>query len=285
MLVALCCIWGVTWPIMKIALNEMPPLSMRTASAGLGATTLALLCLVMRRSFRLPSRKALVHVVVASLLNIVAFSLFSAFAQRIAATNRVAILAYTLPIWSVLLSWPILGERPNRIQALALLLCAAGLAILIYPLAANGIPLGIMLALAIGVCWAAGTVYLKWAQIKADPMGVSSWQMTIAFIVIATTTALADGRLDYGAAHLDGVSAVVWTGVFGNGLAYPLWFLAMRRLPAIAASLSVLSVPVIGIVSSLAILGEVPTVPDIVGFALILSASGCVLLTRQSVRA
>jgi hypothetical protein len=31
MLVLLCFIWGVTWPIMRIALYEIPPLSMRTA--------------------------------------------------------------------------------------------------------------------------------------------------------------------------------------------------------------------------------------------------------------
>ena len=42
---------------------------------------------------------------VASLLNIVAFSLFSAFAQLAATTSRVTILAYTMPIWSVLLAW------------------------------------------------------------------------------------------------------------------------------------------------------------------------------------
>ena len=32
MLVALCLIWGLTWPMMKIALNEIPPLSMRTST-------------------------------------------------------------------------------------------------------------------------------------------------------------------------------------------------------------------------------------------------------------
>ena len=35
MLVALCLLWGVTWPLMKIALTDIPPLSMRTLTAGL----------------------------------------------------------------------------------------------------------------------------------------------------------------------------------------------------------------------------------------------------------
>ncbi len=104
-------------------------------------------------------------------LNIIGFSVFSAFAQLAATTSRVTILAYTMPVWSVLLAWPFLGERPSRMQWIALALCIAGLAILIYPLTGSGVPLGIMLALAVGLSWAAGTVYVKWAHIELDPMG------------------------------------------------------------------------------------------------------------------
>jgi drug/metabolite transporter (DMT)-like permease len=282
MLVALGLIWGITWPVMKIALNEMPPLTMRASAAVFGAATYFLLCVLMRRSLRIPSPKAWAHILVASLLNIVAFSLFSAFAQLVATTSRVAILAYTMPIWSTLLAWPILGEQPNRVQAIALLLCAAGLAILIYPLTANGIPLGIVFALAVGVCWGGGTVYLKWAHIEADQMGVGSWQMTIAAVILAACMLIFDGRPHFGGAHLDGVVATAWTGIAGNGIAYALWFTIIRRLPAVTASLGVLASPVIGVIGSFLLLGEVPTAADMIGFALIFVASACVLLTRQS---
>ena len=282
MLVALGLIWGITWPVMKIALNEMPPLTMRASAAVFGAATYFLLCVLMRRSLRIPSPKAWAHILVASLLNIVAFSLYSAFAQLVATTSRVAILAYTMPIWSTLLAWPILGEQPNRVQAIALLLCAAGLAILIYPLTANGIPLGIVFALAVGVCWGGGTVYLKWAHFEADQMGVGSWQMTIAAVILAACMLIFDGRPHFGGAHLDGVVATAWTGIAGNGIAYALWFTIIRRLPAVTASLGVLASPVIGVIGSFLLLGEVPTAADMIGFALIFVASACVLLTRQS---
>src|SRR6202034_2922631 len=129
----------------------IPPLSMRAVAAALGALTLYLLCVAMRRSLRLASAKTFVHLLVAGSLNITGFSLFSAFAQLAASTSRVTIVAYTMPIWAVLLAWPFLGERPNRIQAIALGLCAAGLAILIYPLTETQIPPGIWLALLTGI--------------------------------------------------------------------------------------------------------------------------------------
>ncbi len=285
MLVTLCFIWGTTWPLMKVALNEIPPLSMRAVAAALGALTLYLLCVVMRRSLRLPSAKAWGHVVIASLLNITGFSLFSAFAQLAAATSRVTIVAYTMPVWSVLLAWPFLGERPSRMQWTALGLCAMGLSILIYPLTGSGVPLGIVLALATGLSWAAGTVYLKWAQVAADPMAVASWQMTMAFGALTACMFAVDGHLDLHGLKPAGTFATVWTGVVGNGVAYALWFPVVKRLPAVTASLGVLAVPVVGIVQSFLILGEVPTTSDMIGFALIFAASACVLLTPHKVAA
>lgn len=281
MLIGLCAIWGVTWPILKIALNEIPPFSARTVTAVTGTLTLYGLCLVMRRSFRVPSSRAWGYIVVASFLNIIAFSMLSAFAQLTTTTSRVTILIYTIPIWSVLLAWPFLGERPNRMQVIALGLCAAGLTVLVYPLTGHGLPLGIPLAVATGFCWAAGTVYLKWARIQADPMGVAFWQLAIAAVVITAFTFAIDGGLDVGRARLDGWSAVLWTGIVGNGVAYALWFPVIRRLPAVAASLGILSVPVIGVVGSTLLLGELPTGADTVGFALILAASACILLAGQ----
>jgi hypothetical protein len=54
-----------------------------------------------------------------------------------------------------LLAWAVLRERPNASQTLAVVLCALGLAVLIYPLAKGGVPLGLLLALAAGAMWGA----------------------------------------------------------------------------------------------------------------------------------
>lgn len=282
MLVVLCVFWGVTWPLMKVALNGIPPFSMRTCATGIGALTLLTVCFVMRRSLRVPNARAWGHLVVCSLLNIVAFSLLTAFAQLAAATGRVAIVAYTMPIWAVLMAWAVLGERPTRMQGAAVVLCAVGLGVLIEPLATNGIPLGLVLALGTGLSWAAGTVYLKWARIDADPMSVATWQIIIAFFIIAACMLVFEGGLHLEAANGAALFGVAFTGFFGNGLAYALWFAIVPRLSAATASIGVLGSPVIGLIASIFILGERPTLTDVVGFALILAACVCVLVARQT---
>jgi drug/metabolite transporter (DMT)-like permease len=280
MLILLCCVWGVTWPIMRIALSEVPPLTMRALSGLIGALMLFAICAVKRRSLSIPGAKGWLHVTVASLLNIVAFSLFSAFAQLGAETSRVAILAYTMPIWTVILSLVFLREKPTGIQPVAIGLCAAGLTVLIYPLATGGIPRGILLALATGVSWAGGTVYLKWARLDADPMALATWQVAIAFFVIAACMLIFEGGPDFRTAHTLGVVATVLSGALGTGVAYGLWFSIVHRLPALPASLGVLGSPVIGVIASVLMLGERPTTTDVVGFALVLAASACALLAR-----
>ena len=282
MLVVVCLLWGTTWPLMKIALEEIPPLNMRTATTALGGAALCLIGLAGRRSFRIRTARAWGHLVVASLLNIVGFTLLSAFAQLAAATSRVAILSYTMPVWSVLLAWLLLHQRPSGTQTIAIFLCAAGFGILIYPLAATGVPLGIVLAILTGLVWSIGTVYLKWAQIEGDPIAIATWQIAIALVVIGACMLRFEGVFDLRAAPTETLVALLLAGVLGSGVAYGLWFAIVGRLTTAAASLGVLGSPVVGVVASILILGERPTAADIVGFALILSACACVLLGRPA---
>ena len=285
MLVALSVVWGLTWPAMRVALREIPPFSMRSISLSLGAVTLFVIVALQRRSFRLGGARDWLHVVIAALLNIVGFTMLSAFALLMTATARVTILAYTMPIWAALLAHVVLGERLDRARIVALALCVAGMAILIWPLAQQGIPPGLLLAVATGASWAAGTVYVKWAQIDGDQVTIAAWQLTIGFLIVAIGLVLVEGAPQFGRAHAPAWFGTIFTGIVGSGIAYFLWFKIIGRLSAMTASLGVLSVPVIGVLATALFLGELPTLPDMIGFALIFAAAACVLLPARDAAA
>jgi drug/metabolite transporter (DMT)-like permease len=284
MLVAVSLAWGLTWPAMKIALNDIPPFSMRVGTSGLAVLTLFALAFLQRRDMRIHSPTEGLHLVIAGCLNVACFTLFSAFAQLATATSRVAVLTYTMPIWAALFAHPILGERLNPTRGVALVLCAAGLSVLVYPLIGSSHVLGIVLALATAVTWAAGTVYLKWAQVKADPMAIAAWQIVVALLVTIAGLLLFEGVPHLWPVQPVALWALVFSGLVGSAFAYLLWFEIVQRVPAMTASLGVLSVPVIGIVASMLVLGERPTMADIIGSALMLAAAACVLLAPQAGR-
>jgi drug/metabolite transporter (DMT)-like permease len=183
-----------------------------------------------------------------------------------------------MPIWAALLAYPILRERLNLTRAMALLLCAAGLAVLVYPLLGSSDLLGLALALATAVTWAAGTVYLKWARIDADPIAIAAWQLLVALVVTVACLLMVEGSPHWWPVHPRALLAMVFAGMAGSAFAYLLWFEIVRRLPATTASLGVLSAPVVGVFASMLVLGERPSLHDIIGFVLILAAAACVLL-------
>jgi drug/metabolite transporter (DMT)-like permease len=278
MLVALSLAWGLTWPIMKIALDEIPPFSFRLGTSGLAALALFAIAFAQHRNMRVKRPVARVHLAVAGFLNVGCFTLGSAFAQLATTTSRVTVLTYTMPIWAALLAHPILGERLNITRGISLLLCGAGLSVLIYPLIGSSDLIGIAIALATAVTWAAGTVYLKWARVDADPLAVAAWQLVAAFAVTMAGLFVVEGSLHLWPLHLPAFLALIFSAIIGSAFAYLLWFEIVRRLPAMTATLGVLSVPVVGIVASMLMLGERPTLPDLIGSALILAAAACVLL-------
>ncbi|MGH6770790.1 MAG: DMT family transporter [Xanthobacteraceae bacterium] len=277
LLVVLCFGWGTTWVTMRIALTEFPPFSMRVATLSIGAVVLTAFACFQGRTLRIASRRTWVHICMASLFNIVAFSVFTPFAQLAAETSRVAIMVYTMPIWAAMLALPILGEQMTPTRTVALALCIAGMSILIAPLASLGIPFGIMLALGAAVSWAAGTVYLKWAKLDGDPMAITIWQLAFGIAVVAICLPVFEGtpKFDAGAWALFGL---IYSGIVGSGICYFLWFSIVRRLPASTSAIGILASPVIGVITAMIVLGERPTWFDAIGFALMLAASACVVL-------
>jgi drug/metabolite transporter (DMT)-like permease len=282
MLVALSLAWGLTWPAMRIALDEVPPFSMRVVTLALGAGALFIVVGLQGRSFALGGVKNCGHLIVSGILNILSFSLLSVIAMLFTATGRVAMLAYTMPIWAALFAWFVLGERLTRARIVALVLCAAGMAILVYPLVQSGALIGVLIALTIAVSWAAGTVYVKRVRITGDPIANAAWQIVVAFVVVVLCLPFAEGSLHLSQASALAVFAMIFAGIVGAGLAYFLWFGIIGRIPAMTASLGVLSAPVIGVISTAILLGEIPTVADIIGYVLIFAASVCVLLPSRS---
>ena len=95
---------------MRFALDEIPPFSMRVVTLGLGAGAL-LATQDQGRAFAPGAGIIVAHLVVSSILNVLSFSLLSVIAMMFAGTGRVAMIAYTMPIWAALFAWLVLGER------------------------------------------------------------------------------------------------------------------------------------------------------------------------------
>ncbi len=278
LLVLLALSWGLSWPVMKIALDEIGVIMLRGLGYSIAAVALFATIALRGRRVTIPRGVPRLHVLVAGVFNVLGLGLFSSFAQMSATTSRVVIVTYSMPIWSTLMARVFLGERLNSRSVAGLVLCFAGLATLVYPIATAQSAIGLLLALACSLCWAAGTVYMKWARIPADLLAVTAWQIAGGAVVIDAAYLIGHGVATFAPVSLAATLAVLYTGLVGTGVAYLLWFAIIERLSTATASLGSLITPVLGVVLSMVILSERPTVPDMIGFGLILGAAACVLL-------
>jgi drug/metabolite transporter (DMT)-like permease len=279
LLLVLCGIcWGMMWPMIKIGISGLTPWSFRVIGFTVGAVTLLIVVKLTGRRLTLPDRRTGMQLFISSLLNVVAFGVFSTFAMLTASTGRVAVVSYSFPVWACLLAWLILGERLRGAAALGLLLCVAGLVVLVYPVIGTVGLIGLGLSLASAMTWAVGTIYLKLVRIPGDLIVNTAWQMVIAAGVLVVCTLVFQGWPSFELAPPKALIAVIINGLVGSALCYFLWYNIVGRLPATTASLGSLSSPAIGVVASALLLGEIPTAMDVIGFGLIFAAAMSVIL-------
>lgn len=275
--------WGLNWPAVKILLTAISPWTLRGVGLGLGAATLVLITLAMGRSLRIAPRDR-INVVIGGLLTIAAFNLCTTFAQLIMPASRAAILTFTMPFFTAVFSYFVLGERVDALRAVSLVLGAAGIAILAAPflpvIVAGDIPIGLVYVLGAAMFWAAGTVYLKRFPITADSLAVSTWQLVVGAVTCAA------GALIFETPRFDVVeprviAAFAFHVLLPQSIAYALWFTMIKTVSASTATLGTLLIPVFGVAGSMLVLGEQPAATDFIGFGLMLAA----VLLDQVVRA
>ena len=277
LVVLLAFAWGLNWVAAAFALREISPWSLRVAGSGIGAATLFLAASVTGHNMKVP-RGEYIHVMIAGLLNVAGFQVLSGFAQLSGATSRAIIITYSMPIWTVVLSWLVLGERLNTIRWFAFGLCIAGITILLWPLFAAGFPPFVFYSLGCALTWAIATVYIKWAKLTVEPLVNAAWQLLFGLAFIIVGSFAFEGYPHLWSLQRDTILAILFVGLFGVGLAHFLWWSIVGRLPATTAALGSLLVPVIGVGATAIVLGERLTIPDMVGFAMIFAAAACVLL-------
>jgi drug/metabolite transporter (DMT)-like permease len=279
LLLVLCGIcWGLCWPVIKVGLTGLSPWSYRTLAYVAGAVTLVVVVKLTGRRLMAPRGMTWVHLFMSSMLNLAAFGLFSTIAMVTTTTSRVAVVSYSFPVWACLLAWLILGEKLRGAAAFGLLLCIAGLAVLIIPVIETRAMIGLSLSLASAMMWAVGTIYLKLIRIPGDTLVNTTWQIIMAAGVLAIPTLAIQGWPTFEPIPAIAVFAVVFNGVVGSALCYLLWYHVINHLPATTASLGSLASPAVGVVASALLLNEWPTFGDIIGFTLIFAAAVCAIL-------
>jgi len=275
-LALLALVWGVNWPIMKVAVIGVEPLTFRAMCAlGSGIGMLALVA-ASGRSLRVP-RDQLIWMAAIAPFSVAGWMLFSAFGVGLMGSGRAAILAYTMPLWAVLFARFVLGEplTASRLIGLALGMAAIGV-LLSYDFALIGdSPLGAFYMLCAAVTWGLGAVLFKRAPWRLPVPLIIGWQLVIVGLPVTLVALLLEPLPRE--ADLEAWLAVAYNIGPSGILGFYLWNRALTLLPAGAAAVGSLAVPVVGVLSGAAVLGEAIGWREIAALLLVAAAIAVVM--------
>jgi drug/metabolite transporter (DMT)-like permease len=265
--------WGITWPVTKAIVAQVPPLWASTIRSGIAGVALLAL-LLARGNLIVPKRGDIAVVLNISLLHMVAFAALVAIGLQFITAGRSVVLGYTAPLWVVPGAWLFLGERLTARRAAGVGIGVAGLALMFNPLAfdwrdSNAV-LGNGLILLGALCWAVSILHVRAHTWSSTPFQLVFWEILLATAVLLLLALLIEGPPPHIAWSLELVGLFLFASIFGVVVAY--WAMAMvnRSLPAVTTSLGILATPVVGTLGSAIALAEPIGMTLLVAMALIL---------------
>lgn len=273
--------WALNFTLMKFLLLDWPPLFSRGLAGLVGATALALLALFLGEPLALP-RRLVGRILGEALTNVFAWMGFSTLALLWLPVGQNLLLIYTMPIWAMLLAWPINGTKPTRRNVLSLTLGLAGVVLLF---GGQGTVfrreelMGFALSLGAALLFALGTV-LNRTPIAMPFVARTAWQVGLGCLPMMLLGLIFE-HPRFSALSPAGFGIMIYMAIVAMALCYVTWFAALRYLAPSTASASLLSVPVLGMVLAAMLLGEPFGLQQAI--ALVLTLSG-VALALQSAR-
>jgi drug/metabolite transporter (DMT)-like permease len=248
--------WGLSWPAMKIVLNEMSPWIFREVTLPLGGLILLAVTRLAGQPLAVPRAKWKALLVV-SLINVGGWQLFSALGLANLPAGRAVLVAYTMPLWASLAGVWLLGETVTRRIGVALVLGMAGVGVLMSgDMATLGsAPLGMLYMLLAALCWGVGVVLLKRVVWEMPTLALAAWQLVIASVPVALMAWLVDGLT---LPSLSPLAFATLVFVILGPICFCNWafFKVVSLFPANVSAIGTLMIPVIGVVSGSLILGE-----------------------------
>ena len=271
--------WGLNWPAIKLLLREWPPLFARGTAGLTAALGLALVAALGGERLAVP-RRSMGRLAVAATTNVFAWMGFATLSLLWLDAGEGALIVYTMPIWAMLLAWPLRGDRPTLETFAATTLGILGLGVLLagqdLALGIEKLP-GVLFALGAALAFAFGTVTLR-SGLGLPPMAAVAWQVGLGCLPMVAFGLLVE-RPAFGALSPAGAGAMAYMTVVPMGLCYLCWFAALKRLPPATASLGTLLVPLVGVLTATLFLGEPLGVREVLALGLILG--GVALALRR----
>lgn len=266
-LIVLTIIWGYNWVVMKNALLFAGPFQFAALRTFLGAIVLFVVIYFTKRPLGL---KEFPTMLILGLLQTIGFTGLLIWALVEGGAGKTAVLTYTMPFWVMLFAWPMLGEKVQGWQWLAVIAAVFGMVLIFDPLHIKADGFSMFLALCSGVSWALSAIISKklhQRRPELDLLNLTAWPMLLGSIPMVAIALIVPAPAIQWSGYF--IFSVLFNVFLSGALAWLLWLYALQILPAGVASMASMLAPVIGVIAAWIQLNEVPNSMELIGMMLI----------------
>lgn len=278
----LCLIWGMTWLVIKLGLEDAPPLWSAALRFILAAGLLYIINYFTKHRYPQGWRKKWL----AAWPGI--FTFFGSYALTYMGENHIssalaAILFAVFPFF-VMALMPLM-IRSERVDARSLVGSLIGFVGVVVIFAepvemGSGVLIGMIFMILSPVCSAIGSVAVK-AYLHDEPVfPMITLQMTLGAILLTVAALIFEPFSDFKFTTMS-VGAVVVLAVFGSIITFGGYYWLMKRVRLVTMSLVALITPVVAMFAGYIFLDEKLTLINYLGAALVLGGVAIVNVKQE----
>ncbi len=259
--------WASAFPAIRAGLQAFGPIELGALRFAIAAVPAIVFLVVTRPG--LPTLPDFLRLAVGGILFVGLYTALLNMGEITVSAGAASFIINTNPIMTAGLAMIVLGERFSVSAWVGTALSFAGIGLIALG-EGEGMRLdtGALLILGAALCTSVTTVVQKPLFARHKPLTVSAWNMVLGSLVLAPW--IPTGVVQFAAAPLYGIQAVIYLGLVPSLIAYGTWAIALSRLPASRASNFMYCVPPVATLLGFFWLGEVPTVLGAIGGAMAL---------------
>ncbi|MCB0301311.1 MAG: DMT family transporter [Calditrichaeota bacterium] len=269
----LASLWGPSFLFIKVAVHEIPPLTMAAARVTIAA--LILLVVLRLRKRALPKgRHMWLKFTIAGLFgNAMPFVLFN-WGELYIDSALAAILNGTTPLFTLVIAHFFTDDdRLSTRKIIGAIIGFGGLLVLVAPSLFGGVEattLGLLAVLLAAFCYGVNIVFTRTYLRGLPGLVAPAAQLSMASVLLIPVALLVDQPYQLAFPSLPAVSSLFALAIIGTGLAFIVYYRLLETTPASSMAMVTYLIPVFGIFLGVVVLNETLSWNAYVGCSLIL---------------
>lgn len=273
-------IWSSSFVAIKFAYATFPPITLGAARFLVASLILGVLTMIKSNRIRL-DRKDVFTVALSGFMGIMLYAVLQNIAVQWTSASSATLIIASYPVITLLLEALIYKTKLNALKIVGILIAVAGVFVLAYTKAeerVKGELLGSILLIVAGVAWAFYNFLTKKVVNRYPPVTLLFYQTLFGTLFMLPLAFFERGQ--WAAPTAMSFAMMLFLGVFCSVVAFLLYNLGLKTLPASSVITMLNLVPLFGVFFSWLLLGEMVTLRKVIGGTIIIL--GVMLSVRKT---